>query len=60
MLSEALQHLRLDRRLVHRRGWLAQEELERALAALPDVSDKRAEPPPAPASSPAAERPAGD
>ena len=32
--------LRLDRRLVGRRGWIAPEELERELAALPDVSDK--------------------
>ena len=38
--------LRLDRRLIRRRGWIAQEELERELAALPDVSAKIADPEP--------------
>lgn len=32
--------LRLDRRLVGRRGWIPQEEIEREIAALPDVSAK--------------------
>ena len=34
------QRLRLDRRLIRRRGWLSEEELQRELAALPDVSHK--------------------
>jgi hypothetical protein len=34
--------LRLDRRLIHRRGWIPAQELERELAALPDASDKAA------------------
>jgi len=59
MLSDALRHLRLDRRLAHRRGWVSEEELQKAVAALPDVSDKKAEPPSPPASAPSAERPAG-
>jgi hypothetical protein len=32
--------LRLDRRLIRRRGWIADEDLERELEALPDVADK--------------------
>jgi hypothetical protein len=32
--------LRLDRRLAGRRGWVSQEEIEREIAALPDVSAK--------------------
>jgi hypothetical protein len=32
--------LRLDRRLTGRRGWVPQEEIEREVAALPDVSAK--------------------
>ena len=32
--------LRLDRRLTSRRGWIAPEELERELDALPDVAEK--------------------
>lgn len=33
-------HLRLDRRLLRRRGWISSSEMERELAALPDVADK--------------------
>jgi len=35
--------LRLDRRLTRRSSWISQEELDRELADLPDVSDKIAE-----------------
>jgi hypothetical protein len=31
---------RLDRRLQQRRGWIASEQLEKELSALPDVSEK--------------------
>lgn len=40
MIDPALRKLRLDRRLVDRRGWIDPKELERELAALPDVSAK--------------------
>ena len=40
MENRAQRLLRLDRRLLDRRGWISREELERELAALPDVSDK--------------------
>jgi hypothetical protein len=32
--------LRLDRRLVGRRGWIPPQEIEREIAALPDVAAK--------------------
>jgi hypothetical protein len=35
--------LRLDRRLTRRSSWISQEEFDRELADLPDVSDKIAE-----------------
>jgi len=38
--------LKLDRRLIRRRGWISKEELERELADLPDVSTKIADPEP--------------
>jgi hypothetical protein len=44
MLDDALRKLRLDRRLMERRGWIPKAELERALAELPDVEDKAAPP----------------
>jgi hypothetical protein len=44
MVHESLRKLRLDRRLLHRRGWIGEEELTKELAALPDVSDKIAPP----------------
>jgi hypothetical protein len=34
------ERLHLDRRLIRRRGHLSQEELDRALAALPDLASK--------------------
>jgi len=40
MNRDALQQLRLDRRLIRRRGWVSEAELQKALEALPDVSDK--------------------
>ncbi len=35
-----MKKLRLDRRLLNRRGWISPDESEREIAALPDVSDK--------------------
>lgn len=61
MLDEALRNLRLDRRLMERRGWVSREELARALATLADVASKVApveEEPPA-AGEPAAGEAAG-
>jgi hypothetical protein len=52
MLDEALRKLRVDRRLADRRGWIPKKELDRELAALPDVADKIA-PPEEPAEAPA-------
>ena len=40
MVHEHLSHLRLDRRLLRRRGWVAPKELEKELSALPDVQSK--------------------
>ena len=40
MENESLEKLRLDKRLIGRRGWVAEDELKRALEALPDTSDK--------------------
>jgi hypothetical protein len=40
MIDPALRKLRLDRRMLDRRGWIPQQELDRELATLPDVSDK--------------------
>jgi hypothetical protein len=55
MDDKAMQQFRYDRRLIRRRGWIGREELERALEALPDVSEKIApreeEPPDAAAES---------
>ena len=51
MLGDALRDLKLDRRLASRRGWVTPEELAAGLAALPDVSHKKAEPPPAAAAA---------
>jgi hypothetical protein len=46
MLDEALRKLQLDRRMLERRGWIAKADLDRALAALPDVESKVALPEP--------------
>jgi hypothetical protein len=40
MVHDSIRNLRLDRRLLRRRGWISPEELERELAALPDVAEK--------------------
>jgi hypothetical protein len=56
MLRDAIRVLKLDRRLVHRRGWIDGKELAQALAELPDVEAKAAEPPP-PLEEPPAGRP---
>jgi hypothetical protein len=40
MNRKSLDKLRLDRRLINRRGWLSAAERARALEALPDVSQK--------------------
>jgi hypothetical protein len=40
MNRESLDKLRLDRRLLNRRGWMGNAERQRALEALPDVSSK--------------------
>ncbi len=40
MNRESLDKLRLDRRLIRRRGWMSEAERARALAALPDVAAK--------------------
>ena len=40
MNRESLDELRLDRRLLLRRGWIGTAERARALAELPDVSRK--------------------
>jgi hypothetical protein len=44
MNREATENLRLDRRLLNRRGWISKAERENELAALPDVSEKIAPP----------------
>lgn len=40
MDRENLERLRLDVRLIGRRGWISQKDLDRELAALPDAADK--------------------
>jgi len=40
MVHKSLESLRLDQRLRRRRGWLTEDEREKELAGLPDVSDK--------------------
>lgn len=40
MDRDTMNKLRLDRRLARRRNWIPEQELERELEALPDVSDK--------------------
>lgn len=42
MVQDYTRNLKLDRRLLRRRGWIDRQELEKALADLPDVSDKAA------------------
>ncbi len=40
MVHDHLKGLRLDRRVLARRGWLTGAELEKELAALPDAAGK--------------------
>ena len=40
MDRDTMSKLRLDRRLIRRRGWISREDLDRELESLPDVSDK--------------------
>ena len=40
MDRESMKRLKLDRRLIGRRGWISRQDLERELSALPDASDK--------------------
>ncbi len=40
MDRKSMTQLKYDKRLVHRRGWIKQKELETELAELPDVADK--------------------
>ena len=40
MDRKSLESLRMDRRLIGRRGWLAKVELGRELEALPDAAEK--------------------
>ena len=40
MDRRSLEKLRLDRRLIRRRGWISKEELEAELEALPDAGHK--------------------
>jgi hypothetical protein len=40
MIDPALRKLRLDRRMLDRRGWIGRQDLDRELAELPDVSAK--------------------
>jgi len=44
MNNDSTRKLKVDRRLIHRRGWISKNELQKQLDALPDVSDKIAAP----------------
>jgi hypothetical protein len=44
MDRDSMKRLRMDRRLIGRRAWISQQELDAELAELPDVSDKMAPP----------------
>ncbi|MBW2267585.1 MAG: hypothetical protein JRH16_03335 [Deltaproteobacteria bacterium] len=39
---ESMKQFELDVRMLRRRGWIEQDELEKRLAELPDVADKAA------------------
>jgi hypothetical protein len=55
MLDEALRDLKVDRRMLERRGWITRQELAAAFAALPDSADKVAPQEEAPAAPPRTE-----
>lgn len=40
MVHESMRNLRLDKRLLRRRGWISPEELDKELQALPDGEPK--------------------
>jgi hypothetical protein len=40
MVHDSMKNLRLDKRLLRRRGWIAPEELEKEIGALPDAEAK--------------------
>ncbi len=40
MDRNSIERMRLDRRLIRRRNWIPQKQLQRELDALPDVADK--------------------
>lgn len=42
MVQDYTRNLKLDRRLLRRRGWIEPEELSKAISDLPDVSHKAA------------------
>ena len=44
MDQESMRKLRLDHRLFGRRGWVSQQQLQKDLEALPDVSHKQMPP----------------
>ena len=44
MDRRSMERLKLDKRLMRRRGWISKEDYEREIASLPDVSGKVAEP----------------
>ena len=44
MEKKSIERLQFDRRLLGRRGWVAEQELQQKLDSLPDVSDKIAPP----------------
>lgn len=52
MDRRSTQKLKLDKRLIRRRGWIDREELDKELEALPDVSHKIAVPEPEPEPGP--------
>ncbi len=43
MDRRSMEKLKLDRRLIRRKGWISTEELDKALGDLPDVAHKAAE-----------------
>lgn len=40
MDRRSVENMKFDRRLIGRRGWISEKDLQRELSALPDVSDK--------------------
>ncbi len=60
MDKETMRKLKLDRRLIGRRGWISEDELHRELEALPDASDKILPPEPPEAAEPSSSEAEGD